>query len=84
MAPQRGGSSNYMSANNNASGSMGSYGGQGVKRMRDYNEDPRSVGGSVHRMKWDTNDDDNNLPYTERQDIDQRSEYSDLLCLLFH
>lgn len=78
MQHQRGNMNNYMPINNrnnnnsNAS-NMGNYGGQGAKRMR--NDDPRSDNASAsHRMKWDPLEDDNNLTFLERNDIDQRNE----------
>ena len=76
---QRGSMNNYMpnnNRNNNNANNMGNYGGgQGVKRMRgdDFRSDNAS---SAHRMKWDQLDDDNNnMTFLERNDIDQRSEY---------
>lgn len=69
---------NYMSMNsrnNSNTSNLGNYGGQGVKRMR--NDDTRSDSMSApHRMKWDPVDDDNNVKFLERHDIDQRSEYN--------
>ncbi|UJR28544.1 hypothetical protein I4U23_009779 [Adineta vaga] len=79
----RGNSNNYVpnnnnNNNNNHSSNTGSYGGQGVKRMRsdDFRHDNMS---STQRMKWDSFDDDNNnnnnnATFLERNDIDQRSE----------
>ncbi len=87
MQHQRGNINNYMPINNrnnsNAS-NMGNYGGQGVKRMR--GDDPRSDNVSAsHRMKWDPLDDDNNnLTFLERNDIDQRSEYEIINVYLFY
>jgi hypothetical protein len=78
MQQQRGNLNNYMpinNRNNSNANNMGSYGGQGVKRMR--GDDPRSDNMSGgHRMKWDSTDDDNTtMTFLERNDIDQRSEY---------
>lgn len=80
---QRGNMNNYMPMNNrnnpnNGGNNMGNYAGQGMKRMR--NDDPRGEGGNApHRMKWDSfeeekNTNNSNMPYLERNDIDQRSE----------
>jgi hypothetical protein len=85
MQQQRGGINNYMPINNrnnsNAS-NMGSYGGQSMKRMR--SDDPRSDNVSAtHRMKWDPTDEDNNITFMERNDIDQRSEYKIMTIFLF-
>jgi hypothetical protein len=74
MQHQRGNNNNYMPINNRHNNNMGNYGGQGVKRMR--GDDPRNDNESAsHRMKWNTLDDDNNMTFLERNDIDQRSEY---------
>ena len=78
MQHQRGtNNNNYMPINNrnNNNNNMGNYGGQGVKRMR--GDDLRSDNESAsHRMKWSSHDDDNNnMSFLERNDIDQRSEY---------
>lgn len=73
MQQPRGNMNNYMPINNR-NNNMGNYGGQGVKRMR--GDDSRNDNVSAaHRMKWDTLDDDSNVTYHERNDIDQRSEY---------
>jgi hypothetical protein len=80
---------NYMSINNRNTGNpnnMGNYGGQGLKRMRadDFRTDNAS---SAHRVKWDTADDDKNMTFMERNDVDQRSEYdnktSSLVLFIF-
>jgi hypothetical protein len=75
MQHQRGNNNNnYMPINNRHNNNMGNYSGQGVKRMR--GDDPRNDNESAsHRMKWNTLDDDNNMTFLERNDIDQRSEY---------
>jgi len=87
---QRGNINNYIpinnrnnNNNNNASNMGGGYGGQGVKRMR--GDDLRSDNvSSAHRMKWDPLDDDNNnMSYLERNDIDQRSEYTMIKIFVF-
>ena len=74
MQQQRGGMNNYMPMNSRAAGSMGGYGGQGVKRMR--SDDPRSDNmNATHRMKWDEGEGEGNPSFMERNDVDQRSEY---------
>ncbi|CAF2649264.1 unnamed protein product [Rotaria sp. Silwood2] len=76
MQQHRGSINNYMSLNsrnNSNANNMGNYGGQGVKRMR--GDDARGDNmNAAHRMKWDTLDEDNNMKFLERNDIDQRSE----------
>lgn len=72
MQQQRGNMNNYMPMNNR-NNNMGNYGGQGVKRMRGDDSRNDNVSAS-HRMKWDHRDDDNNMTFLERNDIDQRSE----------
>lgn len=53
--------------------SANNYIGHGLKRMR--GDDFRADGMSApHRMKWDSNDDEKNLNFLERHDVDQRSE----------
>ena len=74
--------------NRHSNNNMGSYGGQGVKRMRndDFRNDHE---GASHRMKWNPMDNDNNMTFLERNDVDQRAEYarrnhrSLIECLLF-
>ncbi|CAF1959802.1 unnamed protein product [Rotaria magnacalcarata] len=78
MHQQRGSNNNnYMSMNNrnnSNTNNMGGYSsGQGVKRMR--GDDSRSDSLSApHRMKWDSLEEDHNVKFLERNDIDQRSE----------
>lgn len=57
----------------NLNNSANNYIGHGLKRMR--GDDFRADGMSApHRMKWDSNDDEKNLNFLERHDVDQRSE----------
>lgn len=81
MQQQRGNMNNYMPMNNRNNNNMGNYGGQGVKRMRGDDSRNDNVSAS-HRMKWDSHDDDNNMTFLERNDIDQRSEYDLAMIVL--
>ena len=80
MHQQRGSNNNnnYMSMNNrnnSNTNNMGGYSsGQGVKRMRSDDSHTDNLS-APHRMKWDSLEEDHNVKFLERNDVDQRSEY---------